>query len=139
MGRQLLRDRPHAWEGVQASLQGLSSKWEGLKHKLAEHGERLQRARQLLELLQVSRREGQGTGGSRRLCQAGWGTGEGMEGRGREESGIFSQLWSGPGKSCSLQRPLAYGKWSLALPISNCLLCARGVVSTTGIPVEEEA
>ncbi|XP_057162138.1 LOW QUALITY PROTEIN: spectrin beta chain, non-erythrocytic 5 [Ursus arctos] len=71
VGRQLLRDRPHAWEGVQASLQGLSSKWEGLKHKLAEHGERLQRARQLLELLQDAKEQMEQLEGALRSAETG--------------------------------------------------------------------
>ncbi|XP_073733567.1 spectrin beta chain, non-erythrocytic 5 [Callorhinus ursinus] len=55
VGRQLLSDRPRAQEDVQASLQGLSSKWEELKHKLAEQGDRLQQGRQLLGLLQAAK------------------------------------------------------------------------------------
>ncbi|XP_034850492.1 spectrin beta chain, non-erythrocytic 5 [Mirounga leonina] len=54
VGRQLSSDRPRAREDVQASLQCLSSKWEELKHKLAEQGDRLRQARQLLGLLQAA-------------------------------------------------------------------------------------
>uniref|UniRef100_G1MDF6 Spectrin beta, non-erythrocytic 5 n=1 Tax=Ailuropoda melanoleuca TaxID=9646 RepID=G1MDF6_AILME len=71
VGRQLLSDRPHAREGVQASLQGLSGKWEGLKHKLAEHGERLQRARQLLELLQDAKEKMEQLEGALRSAETG--------------------------------------------------------------------
>ena len=61
VGRELLSSRPHAQEDVQARLQGLSSKWEDLRCKMAERGKQLQQARQqdqLLRLLQVGPREG---------------------------------------------------------------------------------
>ncbi|XP_032199248.1 spectrin beta chain, non-erythrocytic 5 isoform X4 [Mustela erminea] len=51
-GRRLLSDGHCAGEAVQASLQGLSSKWEELKNKLARQGDRLLQTRQLLGLLQ---------------------------------------------------------------------------------------
>lgn len=60
VGRELLSSRPHAQEDVQARLQGLSSKWEELRRKVAERGKQLQQARQqdqLLRLLQVGPRE----------------------------------------------------------------------------------
>lgn len=55
-----MSSRLHAQEDVQGSLQGLSNKWEELKHKMAERGDQLQKARQqaqLLRLLQVSWRD----------------------------------------------------------------------------------
>ncbi|XP_061286842.1 spectrin beta chain, non-erythrocytic 5 isoform X2 [Bos javanicus] len=58
VGRELLSSRPHAQEDVQARLQGLSSKWEDLRCKMAEHGKQLQQARQqdqLLRLLQEAK------------------------------------------------------------------------------------
>ena len=61
VGRELLSSRPHAQEDVQARLQGLSSKWEELRCKMAERGKQLQQTRQqdqLLRLLQVGPREG---------------------------------------------------------------------------------
>lgn len=84
VGRQLLSDRPRAREDVQASLQCLSSTWEELKHKLAEQGDRLRQARQLLGLLQVCRRGagrrreteaalGQAGGGGNEQDRKGWG------------------------------------------------------------------
>uniref|UniRef100_A0A667H474 Spectrin beta, non-erythrocytic 5 n=1 Tax=Lynx canadensis TaxID=61383 RepID=A0A667H474_LYNCA len=53
VGRQLLSSRLHAQEDVQGSLQGLSNKWEELKHKMAERGDQLQKARQQAQLLQL--------------------------------------------------------------------------------------
>ncbi|GAB5572546.1 spectrin beta chain [Prionailurus iriomotensis] len=53
VGRQLLSSRLHAQEDVQGSLQGLSNKWEELRHKMAERGDQLQRARQQAQLLQL--------------------------------------------------------------------------------------
>uniref|UniRef100_A0A286XUZ7 Spectrin beta, non-erythrocytic 5 n=1 Tax=Cavia porcellus TaxID=10141 RepID=A0A286XUZ7_CAVPO len=56
-GRELLCSRPHAWKDVQTRLQGLSQKWEELKHKMAERGVELQQAgqqEQFLRLLQVT-------------------------------------------------------------------------------------
>ncbi|KAM7239689.1 hypothetical protein CapIbe_009184 [Capra ibex] len=58
VGRELLSSRPHAQEDVQARLQGLSSKWEELRRKVAERGKQLQQARQqdqLLRLLQEAK------------------------------------------------------------------------------------
>ncbi|CAN0540377.1 unnamed protein product [Rangifer tarandus platyrhynchus] len=58
VGRELLSSRPHAQEDVQARLQGLSSKWEELRRKMAERGKQLQQARQqdqLLRLLQEAK------------------------------------------------------------------------------------
>uniref|UniRef100_A0A8C7EU33 Spectrin beta, non-erythrocytic 5 n=1 Tax=Neovison vison TaxID=452646 RepID=A0A8C7EU33_NEOVI len=52
VGVRLLSDGHCAGEAVQASLQGLSSKWKELKNKLARRGDRLQQTRQLLGLLQ---------------------------------------------------------------------------------------
>lgn len=43
VGRELLSSRPHAQEDVQANFQGLSSKWEELRRKVAERGKQLQR------------------------------------------------------------------------------------------------
>ncbi|XP_049479925.1 spectrin beta chain, non-erythrocytic 5-like [Panthera uncia] len=53
VGRQLLSSRLHAQEDVQGSLQGLSDKWEELKHKMAERGDQLQKARQQTQLLRL--------------------------------------------------------------------------------------
>ncbi|XP_025775020.1 spectrin beta chain, non-erythrocytic 5 [Puma concolor] len=53
VGRQLLSSRLHAQEDVQGSLQGLSNKWEELKHKMAERGDKLQKARQQAQLLRL--------------------------------------------------------------------------------------
>uniref|UniRef100_A0A452DXD2 Spectrin beta, non-erythrocytic 5 n=1 Tax=Capra hircus TaxID=9925 RepID=A0A452DXD2_CAPHI len=44
VGRELLSSRPHAQEDVQARLQGLSSKWEELRRKVAERGKQLQQS-----------------------------------------------------------------------------------------------
>ncbi|XP_055291885.1 spectrin beta chain, non-erythrocytic 5 [Moschus berezovskii] len=58
VGRELLSSRPRAQEDVQARLQGLSSKWEELRRKMAERGKQLQQARQqdqLLRLLQEAK------------------------------------------------------------------------------------
>ncbi|XDA78301.1 hypothetical protein R6Z07F_008401 [Ovis aries] len=58
VGRELLSSRPHAQEDVQARLQGLSSKWEELRRKVAERGKQLQQVRQqdqLLRLLQEAK------------------------------------------------------------------------------------
>uniref|UniRef100_A0A8C8YBE4 Spectrin beta, non-erythrocytic 5 n=1 Tax=Panthera leo TaxID=9689 RepID=A0A8C8YBE4_PANLE len=53
VGRQLLSSRLHAQADVQGSLQGLSDKWEELKHKMAERGDQLQKARQQTQLLRL--------------------------------------------------------------------------------------
>lgn len=69
---------------MQAGLRDLSNKWEELNLKMAERGEQLRQARQqdqLLELLQVSCRDGQGPRGRLRLCWAG--NRQDREGRGR--------------------------------------------------------
>uniref|UniRef100_A0A8C3VFV2 Spectrin beta, non-erythrocytic 5 n=1 Tax=Catagonus wagneri TaxID=51154 RepID=A0A8C3VFV2_9CETA len=59
-GRELLRSRPHAQRDVQATLQGLRSRWEGLNREMAERGKQLQQARwqdQLLGQLQDTKRK----------------------------------------------------------------------------------
>ncbi|XP_032273432.1 spectrin beta chain, non-erythrocytic 5 [Phoca vitulina] len=71
VGRQLLSDRPRAREDVQASLQCLSSTWEELKHKLAEQGDRLRQARQLLGLLQAAEEKMEQLDGALQSAEAG--------------------------------------------------------------------
>nr|KAF6487643.1 spectrin beta, non-erythrocytic 5 [Rousettus aegyptiacus] len=80
VGRELLSSRPCVQEDVRARLQGLSSQWEELNYKMAEHREQLQQARQrdqLLVLLQDAKEkmeqlEGalQGTEAGQDLCSS---------------------------------------------------------------------
>lgn len=87
-----MSSRLHAQEDVQGSLQGLSNKWEELKHKMAERGDQLQKARQqaqLLRLLQVSWGDRAREGDS--ACTEPGRVGAGRTGGGavEQESGVF--------------------------------------------------